>query len=229
MAAKLIQKSTLDFLQTLSENNDRDWFNANKELYISAHNNVCEFADALIGKMNLHDELETLSGKKALYRIYNDVRFSKDKSPYNSRFAFGLQRATKFKRGGYYLQIKPGNCFLGCGFFSPNTEDLKTIRQDIEMNFEEWNEILNSKEIKANFGKMTGVQLATAPRGFDKEHQAIDLLRYKQFIFRCNFTDEEVLAPDFLDKVNSLFKSIRPFFDYMSEVLTTDANGESVI
>lgn len=229
MAAKLIKKSTLDFLQTLSENNDRDWFNANKELYLSAHDNVCSFVDELILKMNQHDELESASGKKSLFRIYNDVRFSTDKSPYNARFAFNLQRATKFKRGGYYMLIKPGHCFLGCGFFSPNSEDLKTIRQDIDMNFEEWNEILNSTEIKTNFGEMNGEKLITAPRGFDKEHVAIDLIRHKQFVFRRNFTDEEVLAPDFLDKANSLFKSIRPFFDYMSDVLTTDANGESLI
>lgn len=224
-----IEKSSLTFLTKLSENNNRDWFNANKNLYVAAFDNVCSFVDGLIFKMNKHDELESVSGKKSLFRIYNDVRFSKDKAPYNCRFAFNLQRATKFKRGGYYMLIKPGSCYLGCGFFSPNSEDLKTIREDIVMNHEEWREILNSKEIKDNFGEMQGDKVASVPRGFDINHPAIDLIRHKQFIFRKSFTDEEVLAPDFLNKVNTYFKSIRPFFDYMSEVLTTDANGESVI
>ncbi len=229
MKSETIRHSTVQFLVDISLNNNREWFNDHKEDYLYAQNNVCTFIDQLIPEMNRHDMLENESGKKSLYRIYNDVRFSKDKSPYNPRFAFSLRRATRFRRGGYYMQIKPGNSFLACGFFAPNPADLKRIREDISVNFTLWNTILNTKGIQSNFGSLRGNLLDIAPRGYDKNHEAIQLLRHKQFILRHEFTDQEVTSYDFLIQVNSLFQSVRPFFDHMSEILTTNANGESLI
>lgn len=225
----LIEKSTFDFLNSLSKNNNRDWFNTHKEQYLSAQQNVQEFLDCLIARMNAHDHIETLSGKKALYRVYNDVRFSKDKTPYNPRFAGRLSRATASRRGGYYFWIKPGESRVGCGFTYPNADDLKRIRQDIDQNYSDWRKLLKSKAIVSNFGMMMGEKVKTAPKGFPKDHNAIDLLQYKQYWFEHHFSDDEVLAKDFVTKVDKIFKSIRPFFDYISEVLTTDLNGESVI
>lgn len=224
-----IQKSTLDFLKKLSTNNNREWFNAHKGQYELAKVNTEQFVDALISKMNTHDRLETPSGRKSLYRMYNDVRFAKDKSPYNPRFAGYLKRSKPFFRGGYYFWIRPGGSRIACGFSYPNPDDLKRIRQDIERNYAGWNKLLKSKAIQSNFGKMEGEKVKTTPRGFQHDHPAIELLRYKQFWFEHSFTDKEVLAPDFLSNVNKTFKSIRPFFDYMSEVLTTDLNGESIV
>jgi uncharacterized protein (TIGR02453 family) len=231
MAANIIsiQKSSFDFLKRLAANNNREWFHAHKAAYELAKENAEQFADALISKMNMHDRIETTSGKKSLYRIYNDVRFAKDKSPYNPRFAGYLKRSKPFLRGGYYFWIRPGGTRIACGFSYPNPEDLKRIRQDIERNYTDWNKLLTSKSIRANFGEMKGAQVKTAPRGFQKDHPAIDLLRYKQFWFEHSFTDKEVLTPDFLLRVNTTYKGIRPFFDYMSEVLTTDLNGESTV
>jgi len=224
-----IQPSTLGFLKNLANNNNRAWFAEHKDQYLAAQSNMITFIDDLILAMNKHDELETESGKKNLFRIYNDVRFSKDKSPYNPRFAFSLKRATKLKRGGYYMNIKPGNCFLACGFFALNADDLKRIRQDIDYNYPEWNSILQSKSIKSTFGALQGDTVVTAPRGYTAEHEAIALLRHKQFIVRHHFTDDEVISPDFLKQVNMMYKNVRPFFDYMSSVLTTDANGELIV
>ncbi|MDB5281814.1 MAG: hypothetical protein JWO06_889 [Bacteroidota bacterium] len=224
-----VSPATLKFLKDLSKNNDRDWFNAHKQRYLDAQENMVAFVDRLIIEMNKHDELNDVSGKKSLYRIYKDVRFSKDKSPYNPRFAFSLQRATKLKRGGYYMNIKPGGSFLGCGFFSPNPADLNRIRLDIADNYQQWNKILKSKNIKANFGTLSGETVNTAPRGFDINHPAIELLRHKQFILRHYFTDAEVTSPNFLKEVNAIYKSVRPFFNYMSEVLTTNLNGELIV
>ena len=225
----IVQKNTFDFLKRLAANNNREWFNANREQYEQAKENAEQFVDALIRKMNIHDRLETPSGRKSIYRIYNDVRFAKDKSPYNPRFAGYLKRSKPFLRGGYYFWIRPGGTHIACGFSYPNPNDLKRIRQDIERNYPDWNKLLKSKSIQSNFGKMKGEQVKTAPRGFQPDHPAIALLRYKQFWFEHSFTDKEVLAPDFLINVNKTFKSIRPFFDYMSEGLTTDLNGESVV
>jgi len=227
MKHESIQPSTLKFLEELAKNNDRDWFNNHKEEYTIGYDNMCDFVGQLLIEMNKHDQLENESAKKCLYRIYNDVRFSKDKSPFKTRFAAGIRRATKFKRGGYYLNISPGNNYLACGFFNPNAEDLKRIRQDIEFNFEEWNAILNSANIQKNYGDLSGNKVLTAPRGFKKEHEAIDLIRHKQFILRHNFTDQEVISADFVKKVNEVFQSVRPFFDLMSEILITNENGET--
>ena len=224
-----INPTSLKFLKDVSKNNNRDWFNAHKETYLDAQQNLCDFIDALIVEMNKHDELNNVSGKKSLYRIYNDVRFSKDKSPYNPRFAFSLQRATKLRRGGYYLCIKPGKSYLGCGFFSPNPADLYRIRLDISHNYKQWNKLLKSKNIVQNFGALSGEKVSTAPRGFDISHPAIDLLRHKQFILRHEFSDAQITASDFLKEVNRIYKSVRPFFDYMSEVLTTNVNGELIV
>ncbi len=224
----IVQKSTLDFLKKLSVNNNREWFNDHKEQYLLAQENAIQFVDQLIGLMNRHDHIETPSGKKSLYRIYNDVRFSKDKSPYNPRFAGYLKRSKPLLRGGYYLWIKPGASRVGCGFAYPDAQDLMRIRLDIRDNADDWNKLLRSKYIKANFGQMQGEKVKTTPKGFDKDDPAIELLRFKQFWFSRSFSDKEVLAPNFLSEVNKTFKAIRPFFDHMSEVLTTDLNGEPI-
>lgn len=229
MNPSVIQPSTFAFLKKLSKNNNRDWFNLHKDEYLKAQGNMRQFVNALIFKMNTHDQLETPSGKKSLYRIYNDVRFSDDKTPYNPRFAGSLRRVKPMLRGGYYYWIKPGGSRVGCGFTYPNPEDLKRVREDIQRNYKDWNKLLKSKSIIENFGKMLGEQVKTAPKGFPKEHAAIELLRFKQYWFERDFTDQEVLGSDFLNQVNKTYKAIRPFFDYMSDVLTTDLNGESAV
>ena len=226
---EVIEKFTIQFLKNLSKNNNRDWFGKNKDYYLKARENVIYFVDALISKMNIHDRIQTESGKKSIYRIYNDVRFSKDKTPYNPRFAGSLKRFKPDLRGGYYFWIAPGNSRIGCGFSYPNPDDLKRIRLDIERNYKNWNKLLQAKTLKNTFGEMQGDTVRTAPNGFPKDHPAIGLLRYKQFWFEHHFSDKEVLAPDFLLQMNDSYRVIRPFFDYLSHVLTTDLNGESII
>lgn len=224
-----ISKSTFDFLKDLKKNNDRDWFTKNKSLYTAAHENMIGFADALLEKMNKIDGIETSNGKKSLMRIYRDVRFSKDKSPYKTNFGGGFKRATAARRGGYYYHIQPGSCFLGGGFWGPEKDDLLLVRQQIDMNSEPLRKVLSSKKFKDYFGEMTGEQLKTCPKGFDKESPNIDLLKYKQFLAGRQFTDQEVLSKDFVDIAADTFKAMLPFFDVMSEYLTTDLNGVSTI
>ncbi len=224
-----IDKTSLDFLKTLSKNNDRDWFNAHKDKYLQARENMIKFADALLIEMSMHDKIETTSGKKSLFRIYRDIRFSNDKTPYSCRWSGGFQRATKKLRGGYYFHIEPGKSFLAGGFWGPEPADLKRIRQDISLNHKEWKKMLANKSLKAAFNGMEGEQISSAPKGYSKDDPAIELLRYKQFIFRHSLTDKEVLSPDFVKQVSDTFKKMRPFLDYMSDVLTTDANGVSII
>lgn len=224
-----ISKSSFEFLKALKANNNREWFNENKDEYQIQHQNIIDFADELLEKLKEHDNIETPSGKKSLFRIYRDVRFSKDKSPYKTNWAGGFKRATKHLRGGYYFHIEPGAVFVGGGFWAPNKEDLQRIREDIAMDASELRKIINSKPFKETFGSLHGDQLKTAPKGFDKDHPDVDLLRYKQFIVSKKFTDKEALSSDFAEKMNDAFKKMRPFFDYMSESVTTDANGVSIV
>lgn len=224
-----ISKDTITFLKKIGKNNDRDWFQENKAEYVKQHEEIIAFADELLGLMNEHDTIETISGKKSLYRIYRDVRFSKDKAPYKTNWSGGFKRATKQLRGGYYFHIQPGgNSFIGGGFWGPSKEDLLRIREEITTDASEMREIITSKDFLETFGTLDGEQLKLAPKGFDKEHKDIDLLRYKQFIFGKNFSDEEVLAEDFAQVANETFKKMRPFFDLMSEILTTDSNGTPI-
>jgi uncharacterized protein (TIGR02453 family) len=224
-----INKESLDFLKTLAKHNDREWFNKNKHLYTAAHENIISFTDDLLKEMNKHDNIETGSGKDSLFRIYKDVRFSKDKTPYNTQWHGGFKRATKKLRGGYYFNIQPGKSFVGGGFWGPEPKDMQRIRQDIDANYKDWQKMLKNKTLVQTFGSLMGDQVASAPRGYSKDHPAIDLLRYKQYLLRHDFTDAEVLAPNFAKTASDTFKKMRPFLDFMSEILTTDANGISVV
>lgn len=229
MSKAQIKKESIDFLKKLSKRNNRDWFNKHKDEYLEAHANIIEFADALLLEMNRHDKIETPTGKKSLYRIYRDVRFSKDKTPYSTYWHGGFQRATKLLRGGYYFHISPGKSYLAGGFWGPESHDMKRIREDIDRNYEDWNKMLSNPTLKKTFGKLQGEQLSSAPKGYPKDHPAIGLLRYKQYVLRYEFSEKDIYSKDFVKKVNEVFKKMRPFFDYMSEVLTTDLNGEPII
>jgi uncharacterized protein (TIGR02453 family) len=232
---RLIEKTTLTFLKNLSKNNDpaaagggREWFNKNKAHYLVAHENMIAFADALLVAIRKHDAIETVSGKDALMRIYRDTRFSKDKTPYKTYFGGGFRRATKKLRGGYYFQIGPGNSLAAGGFFGPSPDDLKRIRQEIDINVVDWNKTISNKTILKTFGQLKGEKLSTAPRGFAKDSPGIEYVKHKQFYFERKFDDTEVLSAGFLKELNQTFKNLRPYFDYMSEVLTTDLNGVSI-
>lgn len=221
-----IRQSGFDFLQALKENNNREWFNEHKPAYQQELSQVENFAEVLLGKLSEHDLIETPSGKSSLFRIYRDTRFSNDKTPYKTHWSGSFKRATQQRRGGYYFHIEQGNSFVAGGFFGPSPDDLRLIRNDIAFDAAPLRKILKSKLFVSNFGTLKGDQVKTAPKGFPADHEAIDLLRYKQFLLIRNFTDKEVLSASFLEEVNSTFKAMRPFFDHMSEVLTSDGNGE---
>lgn len=227
---KTIQKSTLAFISDLKKNNDRDWFAENKKRYELERTHFAEFAEDLLNLMRQHDNIETVSGKKSLFRIYRDVRFSKDKSPYKTHFSGSFKRATKLLRGGYYFHIEPnGKSFVGGGFWGPNKEDLARIREEIALDDSELRTIISDKNFIEYFGELKGEQLKTAPKGYPKDHEAVDLLRYKQFLVMKPFSDKEVLSKNFCNRLDESFQTMRPFFDYMSEVLTTDSNGELIV
>lgn len=221
----IIPASGFKFLGDLKKNNNREWFNEHKSVYQQELQHLENFAEALLGKLNTHDLIETPSGKKSLYRIYRDTRFSQDKTPYKTHWSGSFKRATKQRRGGYYFHIEQGNSFVAGGFFGPVPADLKLIRDDIYFDPRPLQKILQSKAFTSSFGKLEGEQLKNAPKGYPPDHEAIDLLRFKQYLLIRRFTDQQVMEENFLDEANKTFKAMRPFFDYMSEVLTSNGNG----
>ncbi|MFI5164664.1 MAG: DUF2461 domain-containing protein [Bacteroidia bacterium] len=221
-----LQKSVFAFLKNIKKHNNRVWFNANKNVYVEQYESMVSFADAIILQMNRHDKIETPSGKKAVFRIYRDVRFSRDKSPYKTHFGMHMSRATKLLRGGYYLHIEPGKCFVGGGFWNPEPDDLKHIRGQIAVDPKPLRKILSSKSFKSNFGKLEGEKLVNVPRGFEKDNPASDLLKYKQFLISKSIPESVITSKKGIDEVVKSFRAMRPFFDYMSEILTTNTNGE---
>ena len=213
--------TTLKFLKDLERNNNRDWFQAHKAQYENATGNMKDFLNEVISGLNKKDVIE--EGK--LFRIYRDVRFSKDKLPYKNHYGIHFVRAGKERRGGYYLQIQPGESFVGGGFWSPSPEDLKRIRDEFAYDTKPIRKIIASKSFISNFGKLEGDELKTAPSGYERDNPGIDLIRKKQFLISRKFKDKEVLDPGFHKEVVKTFEAMRPFFDYMSEVLSTNTDG----
>ena len=218
--------SVLDFLRKLEKNNNRDWFNAHKKEFKSIEADVKQVYSQLFNLIKVHDDVDAFK----IFRIYRDVRFSKNKQPYKTHFGGSINRVKPNLRGGYYVHIQPHNeSFIAAGFWDPNKEDLLRIRKEFEMDDQEIRDIINDKTFKSTWGELTGDELITAPKGFDREHKAIDLIRKKQYVFIKKFSDNEVLESNFITQVNEAFKAIRPYFNYMSDVLTTDLNGVSII
>ena len=220
----MLTKSTFEFLDLLTKNNNRDWFTENKKRFETENNLAKAFFTEVYTDLEKIDSLE----KMQVFRIYRDVRFSKNKLPYKNHFSVGFSRTKPMLRGGYYLHIEPGESFVGGGFWEPNAVDLNRIRKEFEMDDEEIRTIIADETFKKFFGELKGEELKTAPKGFDKTHLAIDLIRKKQYLLTRSFSDKEVLAPNFQEEVLATFQAMRPFFDYMSEVLSTDLNGESI-
>ena len=222
---KLIPKDTINFLKELKLNNNRDWFNENKQRFNSIQSGVKEFANEVNESLKKSDDIEKLK----IFRIYRDLRFSNDKTPYKKNIGMAFHRAKPVLRGGYYLEISADESFIAVGFWNPNKEDLLRIRKEIEIDGQEFKSVINQNKIKDVWGEIIGQEVKTSPKGFNADHQHIDLIKKKQFIFIKKLKDEEILDENFHKNLVSYFLSIRPFFDYMSEILTTNLDGESIV
>lgn len=221
-----IEKTTLKFLKDLAKNNDRVWFKASKNEYDYALANMKGLIESIETELNKIDIIE----KKKVFRIYRDVRFSKDKTPYKDHLGGSLTRATAARRGGYFLGIQPGNkSIIAGGFWNPESTDIKRVREELALDPSDFRKIINAKKFKDLFGQLEGQSLKNIPRGFDKESPAGDLLRMKQYLCYRPVSDKEIIEPDFLKKVVDTYRGMLPFFNFMSSVLTTNLNGESLI
>ena len=215
---------TLQFLTDLKANNDRDWFAANKPRYEAANKEFHQFVDALIAEIQKFDpSLIHFTAKDCVFRIYRDVRFSKDKSPYKTHFGAHVTAASKkseiHTRAGYYLHLEPGATMLAGGAYVPESKWLAAIRQEIAYNTAEFNGILNSKDFKQYFGEMEGEKLKTTPKGYDADHPAIELLKHKSFLATHKCTDDKIASGDFLKHCAAVFKALHPFDQFLNRAM----------
>jgi len=221
----LIKQTTLDFLVQLNRNNNKNWFDTNRSNYEFIKKDTRKFFEQVFSQLKEIDDIEHMQ----IFRINRDIRFSKDKSPYKNHLSVQFRRRKPELRGGYYLHLEPGKSFLAGGFWSPEKEDTLRIRQEFEMDASNMREIMNNGAFKIHFNSICGDALATAPKGFDKNHADIDLIRMKNWYFEAYFSDKEILADNFAQTAVDRFALLLPFFNYMSDVLTTDLNGESIL
>lgn len=213
-----ISSATLNFLRNLTKNNNREWFAENKEKYISAQENVISFVENLIENIGEFDgEILKTDAKKSVFRIYRDVRFSQDKSPYKTNFGAGLGMGKGNKISGYYLHIEPGKSFLAGGVYQPEPSVLKEIRKEISMNGTDFLKILEQKEFRHNFrGLSVEGKLKRVPTGFDKEDPMAEYLKLKNFIVIHPISDEALMNSDAAKNFAKIYQSIKPLNDFLS-------------
>ena len=216
-----IDKSTLDFLADLSQNNNREWFNENKKRYEAARKNYTAFLDELLEEMAAFEPVALdQKGKDLLFRIYRDVRFSHDKRPYKDHFgAYIAEGGRKSIYPGYYLHLAANNSFVAGGLWMPPSDYLKAVRQEIDYNLDEFKSIVEGEDFKKRFGSISGEQLKNIPKGYDKENPAIEYLRYKSWNAVMPLTDRTVLSSNFRDVVLEAFKAVKPLNDFLMEPL----------
>ena len=214
-----------NFLTELAKNNHKEWFDAHKNDYEAAKAAVNTVCETIYNEIALND---TLSPMK-IYRIYRDLRFSEDKTPYKTHFGCYIQRKEPYYLGGYYVCISPQETFIGGGFFEPNKDELLRISKEISFNAEKFREVMKNEGIQKEFGgQLWGEELKTVPKGFEKDDPMIDYLRKKQFLLKHDYSLEEATSNNFAEKAIQGLLAIRPFFDFMTEALTTNLNRKSI-
>ncbi|QJD98330.1 DUF2461 domain-containing protein [Mucilaginibacter robiniae] len=218
----MIKPETFAFLADLAENNNRDWFQTNKQRFNDAQENMTAFAAELIKALANTDSYvdAAIEPKKTVMRIYRDVRFSKDKTPYKTNMAIGRLTRYNIPEIGYWLQIEPGQSFIAGGYWMPSNEHLKAIRQEIDYSGSKLIRIVDAPEFKELFGEFRDQeQLKTLPKGYEADHENIRLLKLKSFIAYRDLTNEELQAEDAVKKVASLCSKIQPLNVFLNQAI----------
>ncbi len=219
----MIEKSTLDFLSKLKQNNNRDWFLEHKAEYENAKSNFVEFVQQLIQEVAKFDSsVKGLDAKKCVFRINRDIRFSTDKSPYKSNMGASFSAGGKNSTNpGYYIHIEGNKSFLAAGKWMPDPTMLSAIRQEIDYNTKEFKKIITAKEFVSFFGELSkDDKLKTAPKGYPKDHPELELLKLKSFIAVHSFNQKEVLSKSFLGDCVKGCKLVYPLTKFLSRAIS---------
>lgn len=219
----MIHPNTFHFLSQLAINNNRDWFAAHKQQHDQARENVLEFIKQIIKEITKIDSAipTDLDPKDCLMRIYRDIRFSKDKTPYKTNFGVGISPNGKnFNGPGYYLHIQPNECFLAGGCWMPESETLKAIRQEIDYNGSDFHEVIARASFKNYFGDLDQEdKLKTAPKGYPADHPEIEYLKLKSFTVSHKLSVNDLKNEDALKIVVKGFTEMHPFLAFLRQAL----------
>ena len=215
----MLQKSTIHFLEQIVLNNNKPWFDEHRNEYLSVKSDFEQLAaDVLKGMGELDPVFKEINAKDCVMRIFRDVRFSKDKTPYKTNLGAGFSSGGKsFPGAGYYLHIQPGGySFAGGGLWQPESARLKAIRQEIDYNFDEFSKIINDKQFKKMFGEIEGEKLIKVPKGYAEDNPAIEYLKLKSFTVGCKIADADLTKKGLDKKVIDAFGVMKPFVDFLN-------------
>jgi len=217
----MLQQSTLDFLKALKKNNNREWFEKNRTKYESAKDDYNDFVAALIPELaKVNPALAGLEVKDCVFRIYRDVRFSKNKVPYKTNMgAYFAQGGKKSVRAGFYIQVEPGACFMAGGCWMPQAPELKAIRQEIDYNLTDLNKILSAKTFKSQFKGLSDFKLKTTPKGYTADNPGIDFIRQTSFIVETGIDDRACTQKDFVKKCVAVYKTMYPYLQFLNRAM----------
>ena len=214
-------KEIYDFLLNLEKNNNREWFDKNRETYQKTQQQFLQITEILINEIRTFDStMPFLDPKKCVFRIFRDVRFSNDKRPYKSNYGTFIARdGRKGGNPGYYFHIQPGQSFIGGGIYMPDADKLRSIRNEIFEHTNDFLEIIEDSEFKSRFELYSDDKLKTAPKGFPKDFEHIDLLRYKSYSPFKNLTDKELLSANIIDVIVEHFRHIASFNQFLNNAI----------
>lgn len=219
----MLQSSTITFLRQLKEHNERPWFEEHKDQYLEAKADFEELIQQILEKYSKTDpDIASLKVKDCVFRIYRDVRFSKNKTPYKTHLAAGINKGgKKVHFPGYYLHVEPGgNSYMGGGIWRPSKDILKKIRQEIDYNYEDFLGIIEKGAFQKTFGALSeDDRLVRPPQGYDPDNPAIDYLKNKSFIAECSLTDKSLTEPDMVKNILALFKKLKLFIDFLERAM----------
>lgn len=218
-----IQKQILPFIKDLQANNNRDWFNTNKPQYLAIKEHLTVFTTECIEKIKLFDpEINDVSAKKSMFRIYRDTRFSHDKTPYKNHIGIFISKGGSHGEcSGYYIHFEPGKSFMGAGVYGLSPESIKKIRQEIYFKSEEFKKIINDPKIVKQFGSLDEeAKMKMAPKGFDKNFPDMDLLKYRNYFLATHISDSEIEKATSVDKIVDLAKILVPFGSFLNRALS---------
>lgn len=218
----MLQKATIDFLSKLEKNNNKNWFDANRDAYEAAKADFEIFVAHIHGKLaKIEPKMTDQKPKNSIFRIFRDVRFSKDKTPYKPHFSAYFSRGgRKAPDAGYYVHVQPGGkSFVAGGLWMPEGPLLKSARQEIDYNFKEFQSILNKASFKKLYPKLEGEQLKTLPQGYTADNPAIEFLKMKSFIASAKLTDKEIASKDAETVILERFTAMKPLVEFLNRAL----------
>ncbi|MGX5817936.1 DUF2461 domain-containing protein [Chitinophaga lutea] len=218
----MLQRSTLKFLKDLKGHNNKTWFDDNKAHYTQAKEDFESLVQQIIdGLAKMDASFAGLQVKDCVFRIYKDVRFSKDKTPYKTNMGASFARGgKKSPYAGYYFHLEPGgHSFAGGGLWMPDAPSLKKIRQEIDYNFPAFEGIVGQKEFIRLFGKVNGDALKNAPQGYHEDNPAIAYIKLKSLVVSHHVPDDTATQPTLVREILKTFGVMQPFINFMNGAL----------